>query len=229
VKLENLRIIVDERERKSGIPQLLKSVGMNLEMKTLLIGDYIVGPETIVERKSIRDLMASVFDGRLFDQCSRLKEHFENPIILMEGNVDEIEEITENPLIFYGAISAVVLDFKIPIIPTPSAAHTAKLLVSMCSKKESHKGPYLKKIKKSTDLERQQLSTLCSLPGIGEKFAIRMLEKFGTPLKVFTATTTDLAKVEGLGEARAKKIKNMLDSKSKHLKKSNQKTLHDTN
>jgi len=229
VKLENLRIVVDERERKSGIPQLLKSVGMNLEMKTLPIGDYIVGPETIVERKSIRDLMASVFDGRLFDQCSRLKEHFENPIVLMEGNVDEIEEITENPLIFYGAISTVVLDFKIPVIPTPSAAHTAKLLVSMCSKKESHKGPYLKKIKKSTDLERQQLSTLCSLPGIGEKFAIRMLEKFGTPLKVFTAATADLAKVEGLGEARAKKIKNMLDSKSKHLKKSNQKTLHDTN
>ncbi len=227
MKLENLRIIVDERERKSGIPDLLKSVGMNLEMKTLPIGDYIVAPETIVERKSIRDLMASVFDGRLFDQCSRLKEHFENPIVLMEGNVDEIEEITENPLIFYGAISTVVLDFKIPVIPTPSAAHTAKLLVSMCSRKESHKGPYLKKIKKSTDLERQQLSSLCSLPGIGEKFAVRMLEKFGTPLKVFTATTSDLAKVEGLGEARAKKIKTVLDSKSKHLKKSNQKTLHD--
>lgn len=228
MKLENLRIIVDERERKSGIPDLLKSVGLNLEMKTLPIGDYIVAPETIVERKSIRDLMASVFDGRLFDQCTRLKEHFEHPIVLMEGNVDEIEEITENPLIFYGAISTVVLDFKIPVIPTPSATHTAKLLVSMCSRKDTPKGPYLKKIKKSSDLERQQLSSLCSLPGIGEKFAVRMLEKFGTPLKVFTATTAELAKVEGLGDARAKKIKKVLDTKSKHLKKSNQKTLHDS-
>ena len=228
MNLENLRIIVDERERKSGIPDLLKSVGLNLEMKTLPIGDYIVAPETVVERKSIRDLMSSVFDGRLFDQCSRLKEHFEYPIVLMEGNVDEIEEITENPLIFYGAISTVVLDFKIPVIPTPSAAHTAKLLVSLCSKKDSPKGPYLKKIKKSSDLERQQLSVLCSLPGIGEKFAIRMLNKFGTPLRVFTATTAELAKVEGLGDARAKKIKKMLDSKSSLLKKSNQKTLHET-
>ena len=171
--------------------------------------------------------MASVFDGRLFDQCTRLKEHFENPIVLMEGNVDEIEEITENPLIFYGAISTVTLDFKIPIIPTPNASHTAKLLVSMCSRKDAPKGPYLKKIKKSPDLEKQQLSSLCSLPGIGEKFAVRMLEKFGTPLKVFTATTAELAKVEGLGEARAKKIKKVLDTKSKFLKKSNQKTLHD--
>ncbi|MDH3360812.1 MAG: helix-hairpin-helix domain-containing protein [Nitrosopumilus sp.] len=228
MKLENLRIVVDERERKSGIPDLLRSIGMNIEMKTLLIGDYIVAPETIVERKSIRDLMASVFDGRLFDQCSRLKEHFEHPIILMEGNVDEIEEITENPLIFYGALSRIALDFKIPVIPTPSADHTAKLLVSLCSRLDSHKGPYLKKIKKSSDLEKQQLSVLCSLPGVGERFAVRMLERFGTPLKVFSATAAELAKVEGLGDARAKKIKKTLDSKSNLLKSSDQKTLHDT-
>ncbi|MDH3395732.1 MAG: helix-hairpin-helix domain-containing protein, partial [Nitrosopumilus sp.] len=219
---------VDERERKSGIPDLLKSVGLNLEMKTLPIGDYVVAPETVVERKSIRDLMASVFDGRLFDQCSRLKEHFEYPIVLVEGNIDEIEEITENPLIFYGALSTVVLDFKIPVIPTPSAAHTAKLLVSLCSRKDTPKGPYLKKIKKSSDLEKQQLSVLCSLPGVGEKFAVRMLTKFGTPLKVFSATTSELAKVEGLGEVRAKKIKKTLDSKSKFLKASDQRTLHDS-
>jgi DNA excision repair protein ERCC-4 len=228
VNLENLRIVVDERERKSGIPDLLKSVGMNIEMKTLPVGDYIVAPETVVERKSIRDLLSSVFDGRLFDQCSRLKEHFQNPIVLVEGNVDEIEGITDNPLIFYGAISTVAIDFKIPIIPTPSAAHTAKLLVSLCSRKDIPKGPYLKKIKKSSDLQKQQLSVLCSLPGIGDKFAVRMLEKFGTPLRAFNATTAELAKVEGLGDARAKKIKTMLDSKSKHLKKSNQKTLHDS-
>jgi len=225
VTLENIRIIVDERERKSGIPDLLKAVGMGVEMKTLPIGDYIVAPETIVERKSIKDLMASVFDGRLYDQCNRLKENFEHPIVLVEGNVDEIEEITDNPLVFYGAISRVTLEFKIPIIHTPSASHTAKLLVALCSKKDGPTGPYLKKIKKSSNLETQQLSTLCSLPGIGEKFAVRMLEKFGTPLKVFTATTSELAKVEGLGESRAKKIKNMLTTKNKLQKESNQKTL----
>ncbi len=225
MKLENLRIIVDERERKSGIPELLKAIGMEIEMQTLSIGDYIVAPETIVERKSIKDLMASVFDGRLYDQCNRLKEHFEHPIVVVEGNVDEIEEITDNPLVFYGTLSRIALEFKIPIIPTPSASHTAKLLVSMCSKKDGSTGPYLKKIKKSSNLETQQLSTLCSLPGIGAKLAVRMLEKFGTPLKVFSATTSELSKIEGLGEARAKKIKNMLITKNKLQKESNQKRL----
>ena len=228
MKLNNLRIVIDDREKKSGIPDLLKAVGVNIEIKTLPIGDYIVAPETVVERKSIQDLMSSIFDGRLFDQCSRLKEHFQHPIILMEGNVDEIDSITENPLIFYGALSTIAIDFKIPIIPTSSASHTAKLLVSMCSRKESHKGPFLKKIRKSNDLQKQQLSTLCSLPGVGEKTAIRMLKKFGSPLQVFTAPYTELSKVEGLGESRAKKIKKMLESKNKLHKKSNQKTLHDS-
>ncbi len=225
MNIENLRIVVDEREKKSGIPDLLKAVGINLEIKTLPIGDYIVAPETIVERKSISDLISSIFDGRLFDQCDRLREHFAHPVILMEGNVDEIEHIVENPFVFYGALSAIAIDFKIPIVPTPSATHTAKLLVSMCSRKEITKGPYLKKIKKSDNLQRQQLSVLCSLPGIGEKLATRMLERFGSPARILNAPFTDLAKVEGLGEARAKKIKQMLEFESKLKKQSNQRTL----
>ena len=228
MRVEDLRIIVDERERKSGIPKLLKSIGVNVEIKTLPIGDYIVSHETVVERKSINDLISSIFDGRLFDQCNRLKEHFQFPIILLEGDVDEIESITENPLVFYGALSTIAIDYKIPIIPTPNASHTAKLLVSLSSRKESIKGPLLKKIKKSNDVQKQQLSVLCSLPGVGEKIAIRMLEKFESPLKVLSASTKDLAKIPGLGESRAKKIKKMLEKKSRHTKPSNQKTLQET-
>ena len=227
MNLKNIRIVVDEREKKSGIPGLLKGIGINLEIKTLPIGDYIVAPETVVERKTISDLVSSVFDGRLFDQCNRLKEHYQFPILLIEGNIDEIEELTENSLVFYGAISSIALDFKIPVIHTPNASHTAKLLMSMCSRKDASKGPFIKKIRKSNDVQKQQLSILCSLPGVGEKTAIRMLEKFGTPLSVLSSSTTELSKVGGLGEARAKNIKKALQAQSKHLKKTSQKTLRD--
>ena len=89
------------------------------------------------------------------------------------------------------------------------------------------RAPFIKKIKKSNDLQKQQLSILCSLPGVGEKTAIRMLEKFGTPLRVLSSSTTELSKVGGLGEARAKNIKKTLQAQSKHLKKTSQKTLRD--
>ena len=218
---------MDEREKKSGIPDILKGIGINLEIKTLPVGDYIVAPETVVERKTISDLVSSVFDGRLFDQCSRLKEHYQFPILLIEGDIDEIEKLIENPFVFYGAISSIAIDFKIPVIPTPNAFHTSKLLISMCSRKDPTSGPFIKKIRKSNNLQKQQLTMLCSLPGVGEKTAIRMLEKFGTPLKVLSSSITELSKVSGLGEARAKNIKKILKVQSKHLKKINQRTLHD--
>ena len=60
------------------------------------------------------------------------------------------------------------------------------------------------KLEKS-DVEKQQLSVLCSLPGVAEKSAIRLLEKFGTPLDVLCAPITELAKTPGLGESKAKK------------------------
>ena len=228
MNLKKLRIVVDEREKKSGIPDFLKKTGINLEIKTLQVGDYIVAPETVVERKTISDLASSIFDGRLFDQCNRLKEHYKFPILLIEGDIDKMEELTENPFIIYGAISSVVIDFKIPVIPTPNALHTSKLLISMCSRKDASKGPFIKKIRKSNDLQKQQFSMLCSLPGVGEKTAMRMLEKFGTPINVLNSSIAELSKIDGLSEIRAKNIKKVLQSQNKHLKKTNQKTLHDT-
>lgn len=227
MKIEDLRMVVDERERKSGIPDLLKQIGVKVEMMNLPVGDYIVAPETVVERKSVSDFISSVFDGRLFDQCNRLKEHFEHPTIILEGNVDEIDKITENPLVFYGAMSSVVLDFKIPVIPTPNASHTAKLLISMCARQETVKGPFLKKIRKSGNLQQQQLSILTSLPGVGEKLASRMLEKFGSPSSSLNASSVELSKINGMGETRAQKIRKILDAKNRNDKKTDQKTLHD--
>lgn len=212
MSLKDLRIIADDRERKSGIPNLLKKAGINLEIKTLQIGDYIVSNETVVERKSIHDLISSVFDGRLFDQCSRLKENFERPILVVEGNTDELAHIVENPLVFYGALIRVAFDFHISVIPTPDADQTARLLVAMAARKNRLSGPYLKKIRKRKDLEQQQLVILSSLPGIGEKLAVRILERFGTPSAALSAPLPDLSKVPGLGKSRAERIKKILNT-----------------
>jgi len=100
--------------------------------------------------------------------------------------------------------------------------------MSMCSRKDASKGPFIKKIRKSNDIQKQQLSMLCSLPGVGEKTAMRMLEKFGTPINVLNSSVVELSKINGLGGTRAKNIKKVLQSQNKHLKKTNQKTLHDT-
>ena len=248
MKLPDLRIVADERERKCGIPALLREAGIAMEVRTLSVGDYIVGPEMAVERKSIHDLVSSVFDGRLFDQCARLRGNFLLPLIVVEGNPDEVDKVAENPLVFYGAVSRVAVDYRIPVVPTPSASHTARLLVALAARHAEARaaaeggraaaeggglppvpaGPFVKKIKKHEDVERQQLSALASLPGVGEKLAARLLARFGSPLAVFNAPLADLAKVDSLGAARAKKIRSMLEAASRHSRADEgQKTLRD--
>ncbi|HYY67718.1 MAG TPA: ERCC4 domain-containing protein, partial [Nitrososphaeraceae archaeon] len=89
------RIVVDERERKSGIPDLLLQAGAIIDFAQLKVGDYIVSPETAVERKTIQDLLNSIYDGRLFVQCSQLNEHYVKPILIVEGNIVDLMDIQE--------------------------------------------------------------------------------------------------------------------------------------
>jgi DNA excision repair protein ERCC-4 len=219
------RIVVDEREKNSGIPELLKNAGAVIDFAQLNVGDYIISPETAVERKTVRDLVSSIYDGRLFLQCSDLVRHYQKPLIVVQGNIAELAEIPEDakngnrlaermPLA-YDALATVVTEFRIPIIHTPSADQTAQLLVTLVNKSLQEgkaMGPLLRKIRKENPVYIQQLSVLSSVPGIGDKLAARMLEKFHTPKRALNASAAELATIPGFGFARAERVRKILDS-----------------
>ena len=56
----NAKVIVDMREFRSELPSLLHKRGIDIEPKTIEVGDYILTPEICVERKSISDLIGRV-------------------------------------------------------------------------------------------------------------------------------------------------------------------------
>lgn len=217
VDITSLRIIADRREQKSGIPKLLAKAGVNVESATLITGDYVVANETIVERKSVRDFVSSIADGRLHDQCARLRAEFKHPVLIVEGGSELLAKVIDNPFVFYAAISQVAIEFEISVIQTPNATHTAKLLISLGTRKGLKGGPLLKKQKKKSGvaLRDQQINMLCGLPGIGVKLATRLLDRFGTPQAVMSATASELALVEKLGSARAKRLRGVLGTSAK--------------
>jgi DNA excision repair protein ERCC-4 len=209
---ESVRIVVDERERPSGIPDELARLHAVVDYAQLDVGDYIVATDSAVERKSVKDLVLSIYDGRLFTQCAELARHFARPILIVEGSTETFEEIVDNPMVVYGALASVALDFRMAMIHTPSASHTARALVAMASRAVKGKqGPLLRKVKKGNAIKQQQLSILASLPGVGDKLAARMLEKFKTPMKALNASTAELARIEGMGHIRAVKLRKVLD------------------
>jgi DNA excision repair protein ERCC-4 len=237
-----VRIVVDERERSSNIPELLKNAGAVIDFTQLKVGDYVVSSETAVERKTVRDLISSIYDGRLFVQCSDLVRYYQKPLLVVQGNIadlaqtsedmedpDDIKLHTERMSLAYDALITVATEFRIPIIHTPSAEQTAQLLVTLVNRslqEAKATGPLLRKIKKENPIHIQQLSVLASLPGVGEKLAARMLKKFHTPIRALNASAAELATIPGFGLSRAERVHKVLNT-SNNVKQVVQSTLFD--
>lgn len=223
------RIVVDERERPSGIPDFLRASGASVDFAQLAVGDYIVSPEVAVERKTVHDLVSSIYDGRLYVQCSELVKHYAKPVVVIQGDIsvlkeipDDIEEskarrLAERTPLALEALATVAMEFRIPVIHAPDAERTAALLLAMANKGLQNKvpGPLLKKIRKENPFYLQQLSVLSSVPGVGDKLAARMLEKFKTPQRALTATAAELATIPGFGISRAQRVRKVLDTMAK--------------
>ncbi|HXX98242.1 MAG TPA: ERCC4 domain-containing protein [Candidatus Bathyarchaeia archaeon] len=232
-----VRIVVDERERTSRIPGLLRQAGAVTDFAHLKVGDYVISTETAIERKTIHDLLNSIYDGRLLVQCSDLIQHYAKPVIIIEGNilnlVDEsssFEDTLSNDRIYLisETLARVALDFRIPMINAPYAEYTSQLLVTMLNKtleEGKNNGPLLKRIKKSNPVQIQQLSILSSLPGVGDILAVRMLKSFITPRRALTASAAELARIPGFGSARAIKVRKVLDLPDGKSVESTQSTL----
>jgi DNA excision repair protein ERCC-4 len=237
-----VRIVVDERERSSNIPELLKNAGAVIDFTQLKVGDYVVSSETAVERKTVHDLISSIYDGRLFLQCSDLVRYYQKPLMVVQGNIAELAETSEDMedpdaiklhaermSLAYDALITVATEFRIPIIHTPSAEQTAQLLVTLVNRslqEAKATGPLLRKIKKENPIYIQQLSVLASLPGVGEKLAARMLKKFHTPIRALNASAAELATIPGFGLARAERVRKVLNTPG-NVKQVMQRTLFD--
>ena len=78
------QIIVDVREFRSALPSLLHGRSNVVMPCQLTVGDYILSPNICVERKSVRDLIASFKNGRLLNQAEAMLQHYASPFLLIE-------------------------------------------------------------------------------------------------------------------------------------------------
>ncbi|MEM4970012.1 MAG: ERCC4 domain-containing protein [Sulfolobales archaeon] len=208
------KIIVDERERMSGIPQILSRLGDYIVYKMLDVGDYVVADTIAVERKNIHDLVRSIFDGRLFDQVRRLLEVYERAIILVQGSPSEIRLYTDRWQSVYGSLARLVGEDGVSIVYSSDDEEAAYFIHTLAQKSQSslYRYPVAHKKPKLESIEEWQLYIVQSLPYIGPKLARRLLRKFGSVLAVFSASPSELSRVEGISEWKAQEIVRILRS-----------------
>lgn len=78
------RVVVDVREFRSSLPSLLHGRSIVIVPCMLTVGDYVLTPQICIERKSVRDLIASFTNGRLYNQTEAMMEHYKQPMLLIE-------------------------------------------------------------------------------------------------------------------------------------------------
>ncbi|KAG6991181.1 DNA repair protein rad16 [Physcia stellaris] len=89
------RVVVDVREFRSSLPSLLHGNSMIVIPCMLTVGDYVISPNICIERKSVRDLISSFKNGRLFTQAETMLQHYKNPMLLIE--FDQNKSFTLDP------------------------------------------------------------------------------------------------------------------------------------
>lgn len=89
------RVVVDVREFRSSLPSLLHGRSMVVVPCMLTVGDYVLSPHICIERKSVRDLISSFKNGRLFNQAEMMLQHYKYPMLLIE--FDQNKSFTLEP------------------------------------------------------------------------------------------------------------------------------------
>lgn len=206
-----IRIVVDKRERRSGIPDILRELGVLVDFRVLNVGDYVVSPECAIERKNATDFVGSVYSGRVFDQAHMLSRTFRFPIIVVEGDVREASRKIR-PSVYWGALASISFRFGCAALFTADRRESARLIYTIAKRRTFGKsvGPLIKRARKRGALYEKQLGVLCSIPEIGPKTADRLLRKFGTVQRVITASEAELATVAKIGKRRARTITSVL-------------------
>ncbi|BDC19321.1 multidrug MFS transporter [Acidianus sp. HS-5] len=196
-----LRIYVDDREKNSGIPEILKSDGVAVIIEQLDVADYVLADGVAVERKSVSDLVNSVFDKRFFDQINRLTSAYENAFLLVEGNLNRIREITERWKAINSALISIIVDYNVKVVYSSDKRDSAEVLVKLAEKFQGNEGRKrtinLHDKPKFESIKDIQLYVVESLPNIGEVNAKKLLEKFSTIRNICNASISDLERVLG--------------------------------
>lgn len=185
-----LHVIIDNREQKLMTLLDNKKDIITYESKQLDIADIVISSDVAIERKEGFDFVSSIMDNRLFEQLLRLKDTYENPILILEGlNNDVFENTGMKISSIYGALSFISYKLGISVIPTRNLEDTA-IVVERIAYREQVKDSmpiFSRRAPKQLSKKERRSFIIEGLVDIGAKKAKTLIEKYKTPYNVFKA------------------------------------------
>lgn len=211
-KEKRIKIFADYREKGNAVVKELVELNAELKMEKL-DADYVLSSNVGVEFKTISDFVQSIIDGRMLEQAKSLKERFEKPLIIVEGDADIYSQRNIHPNAIRGMLATIAVSYGVPILYTKNFKDTAALLYVIAKREQEDSKEFsMHPGKRTMGLKEMQEYVVSSLPGIGPLLAKELLKQFGCVRNIVNADASDLQKVEKIGKKIAKNIRKVLDS-----------------
>lgn len=208
---DKLKIVVDHRER--GIVGALKELDLDVEIKTLKAGDFALSEKVGIELKTKEDFVNSIIDGRLLKQLKLLRENFEVPLLIIQGEEDIYSMRNVHPNAIRGMLSTITVSYNVPILYSQNVKDTAAILKVIAKREQDPnlKSFYLRNERKPLTLKEQQEYIIESLPGVGPNLSKSLLKNFKSVKSVFGASIENLKEVDRIGKKKAEGIRKVIE------------------
>ena len=212
-EVPKVKVYVDKREIRSHVAHSLEKLDVEVILRTLEVGDYVVSDRVGIERKTVDDFLSTFLDGRdLFGQISDLARAYRRPLLIIEGEgIYSKRHIHPNAI--RGALSTVAIDFGIPVLFSKDEEDTAAL-ISVIAKREQADNPKkeinLHGTKTASTLPEQQEYVVSAISEIGPVVAKNLLRHFGSVERIMRASREELMAVELVGPKTADRIREVV-------------------
>ena len=226
-------IVIDNRETNSTLPSLIKLNGHEVKFEQLKVGDIRISDRVLIERKTSRDFIDSIIDGRILRQSKKLFSSAERPLLIVESM--ETDRIHPNAVM--GAMAWITIDLGLPVLMTKGIEETARF-VSVVAKREAKIFELLISKSKQRQLNLEDLAIkaaiseinsmiqeediqsplyqkwqnqvmnnreklLANLPGIGPKAANNIMKKCGNIMGLCLMTLEEISSIDGVSSIQA--------------------------
>lgn len=224
------RVVVDVREFRSSLPSLLHARNLQVVPCMLTVGDYVLTPKICIERKSLKDLISSFSDGRLYNQAETMLQHYENPMLLIEFEAQkafmldpfaDLSSASTGPsnvgLDLQSKLVLLCIAFpKLRVIWSSSPYQTAEIFEEL--KKQQDEPDPLRAVQiglengenpESRAFNQTPQDMLRAVPGVTSKNIARLILEFESVQDIANAEEQVIADL--IGKENARKIRSFFD------------------
>ena len=191
------------------LPKGLEELGLTVVRKRLPIGDYVVGPGAIVERKSVLDLQDSLLKGRLWLQIAGLRRTADWPYLVIEGT-----SLAQGPLgdEALRGLWLAVTDLGVAVLRSDDTADTARWLLRLAVRRQEptarDRPAYAQRFRRAQPHPAE--AALAAAPGVSVKTARLLLARFSSLAGVIRAEPAEWQLISGVGPQRAASLAHMV-------------------